>query len=200
MRNVVRFVAFLGLAGLLVGPALRADDKKAADEKAAMEAMMRAATPGEPHKLLATMAGSWDISMKAWMDPSKPPEESKATSEAKMILGGRYLEEKITGSFGGMEFLGQALQAYDNVQKKHIFAFIDNFGTGISTADGKYDAEKKTISYNGEEIDPLSGNKTKTKMLYHLIDKDKYEVDMFRVVDGKDVKSMHLDCVRKAAK
>jgi hypothetical protein len=199
----VRTIVLLSLAALLAGGASLAEDKKKAappDEKALMEAMMKAATPGEQHKALADLAGSWDMTMKMWMDPSKPPQESKATSESKIIMDGRYLEEKVTGEFGGMKFLGQGTTAYDNINKKYTFAWIDNMGTGLSTASGSYDANKKTYTYSGEETDPLSGEKTKTKMVTHVIDKDHYEMDMYKVADGKDVKVMHIDSVRKGAK
>jgi hypothetical protein len=202
VRKFATLTVLLSLAALLAGDASLAEDKKgdAPDEKAAMEAMMKAAQPGEQHKTLAELAGTWEQSLKMWMDPSKPPQESKATTESKMIMGGRYLEDKVSGDFGGMKFLGQGLTCYDNLQKKYIWTWIDNMGTGISTATGRYDPDKKTYTYQGEETDPLSGKKFKTKMITHVIDKDKYEMDMYRVAGDKEVKTMHLDAKRKAAK
>jgi hypothetical protein len=202
MRKTVRSAVFLSLAALLVCGASLAGDKKdkAPDEKEAIEAMMKAATPGEPHKKLAELAGEWDVTIKMWMDPSKPPTESKATCTSKMIMGGRYLEEKVKGEFGGMEFLGQGITAYDNLQKKYTLTWIDNMGTGISTSPGTYDADKQTYTYKGEEIDPLSGKKTKTKMVTHVIDKASYEVDVYKVAGDKEVKAMHLDAKRKTEK
>jgi hypothetical protein len=203
VRKFATTTVLLSLAALLAGGASLAEDKKkgaAPDEKAAIEAMMKAATPGEQHKKLADLAGSWDLTMKMWMDPSKPPQESKATSESQMIMEGRYLEEKVVGDFGGMKFLGRGTTAYDNLTKKYTFAWIDNMGTGISTATGGYDADKKAYTYHGEETDPLSGQKMKTKMVTHVIDKDHYEMDMYKVVEGKDVQVMHIDSVRKGAK
>src|SRR5262249_54394799 len=73
---------------------LRAEDVKKADtpdEKAAMEAMMKAAAPGEMHKKLDALAGKWDCALKMWTDPSKPPSEIKGTCETKWIMGNRYL-------------------------------------------------------------------------------------------------------------
>jgi hypothetical protein len=202
VRKFATLIVLLSLAALLAGRASLAEDKKgdANDEKAYMEAMMKAAQPGEPHKALAGFEGSWEESIKMWMDPSKPPEESKATSEAKMIMGGRYLEEKITGEFGGMKFEGRGLTGYDNVRKKFTWAWIDNMGTGIGLASGNYDADKKTYTYRGEEADPLSGKAFKTKTVTHVIDKDKYEMDMYKEAGGKEVKMMHIDATRKAAK
>src|ERR1041384_8127485 len=69
----------------------KAPEKKAAaapiDQKAAMEAMQKAATPGEAHKKLEAMIGTFDAKVKIWMDPSKPPEESTSTSESTWVLG-----------------------------------------------------------------------------------------------------------------
>jgi hypothetical protein len=198
VRKTVAFIALLAAVALLSGGRSPADDKKGApDEKAAMEAMMKAAQPGEPHKGLAALAGSWEQTLKMWMDPSKPPTESKGTCESKMILGDRYLEDKVTSEFGGMKFLGQGLTAYDNLKKKYSFTWIDNMGTGVSTATGSYDAGKKTYTYQGEETDPISGKAYKTKMVTHVIDKDKYEMDMYRMEGDKEVKVMHIDAVRK---
>ena len=175
MRRTVALIVLLGGIALLAGGRSPAEDKKAA-----MEAMIKAATPGEPHKRLEALAGSWDCSCKFWMDPSGPPTESKAASESKMIMDGRYLEEKVSGDFGGMKFQGQSVVGYDNLQKKYTFAWVDNMGTGIWTASGTYDPDKKAITYVGDEIDPLSGQKIKNKMVIHFIDKDKYEEDMYR--------------------
>lgn len=202
MRKTVTFIVMLSLAALLAGGPSPADDKKAdpPDEKAAMEAMMKAAQPGEQHKGLARLEGSWDQTIQMWMDPSKPATESKGTCESKMIMGGRYLEDKVSGEFGGMKFLGQGLSGYDNVKKKYTFTWVDNMGTGVSTASGSYDADKKAYTYLGEETDPLSGKTIKTKMVTHVIDKDKYEMDMYKIVGDKDVKVMHITATRKAEK
>ena len=34
------------------------------------------AVPGEPHKLFASLAGSWTTTTKEWMEPGKPPTEA----------------------------------------------------------------------------------------------------------------------------
>jgi len=43
------------------------------DMQAMMEMYQKLATPGEPHKLFASLAGSWTTHMKEWMEPGKPP-------------------------------------------------------------------------------------------------------------------------------
>ena len=176
-----------------------------------MKQMMELSKLNENHKLLADTNGNWNYTIKLWMnpDPNAPPQESKGTATRKSIMGGRYVTMDVSGKMQmpgadskpkDFQFKGMGIEGYDNVKKKFFGSWIDNMGTGISTASGTYDPDKKTITYQGEEIDPASGQKMKNKMVVHLIDKDKFEEDMYKVVGDKDIRVMHLTCVRKAAK
>ena len=52
----------------------KAATKPAPDEKAQMEAMMRASTPGENHKRLEAFVGTFDAKVKMWDKPGAPPQ------------------------------------------------------------------------------------------------------------------------------
>src|SRR5262249_28225517 len=130
--------------GLLAAPALAQDAKKAGgkkgapDQAAMMAAWQKYATPGEGHAVLKPIAGSWTCAVKMWMAPDAPPQESPATSESKMIMGDRYLQEEVKGSFQGMPFSGMGITGYDNIKKKYVGAWVDNMGTGVMTSEGTY--------------------------------------------------------------
>ena len=66
-----------------------------------MEVWKQLATPGEPHKLFATLAGSWTTTTKEWMEPGKPPTESTGTAEMKMLLDGRFLYQEYNAQMMG---------------------------------------------------------------------------------------------------
>lgn len=61
-------------------------------------------TPGTQHRLLAGMAESWTTKMSACLEPGKAPVGSTGTSEQKMILGGRFLQQEFTGEMMGGTF------------------------------------------------------------------------------------------------
>src|SRR5215207_6026826 len=86
---------------------------------AEMEAMQKAASPGEPHKRLARMAGDWTMTNKMWMDPSQPPMESSGTMHADVIMGGRYVQSVWSGTFMGQPFEGRGMDGYDNLAKQY---------------------------------------------------------------------------------
>ena len=70
-------LAVTGLCMALTVSMAMAKDKKTEkqmDPQAMMEAYAKLATPGEQHKQLASLAGSWTTKTKEWMEPGKPPD------------------------------------------------------------------------------------------------------------------------------
>src|SRR5688572_16628628 len=65
-----------------------------AQDQAAMEAMAKAGTPGEPHKKLDAFVGTWNTKITMWMAPNAPPMTSTGTSENRWAMAGRYLEQR----------------------------------------------------------------------------------------------------------
>ena len=193
----------LGLI-LVAAPAL-AQDKKAAskkgepDQAAMMAAMQKYATPGPEHALLKQLAGQWTCNVKMWMDPSKPPQESPATEEAKMVMGDRYLHQHVNGNFMGMPFEGSGLMGYDNAKKKYIGAWIDNMGTGIMTSEGTYDAAKKTFTMESTFIDPMTGKPAKSRAVLRIESDTKHVYEMYSKPPGsnKEMKMMEITYTRK---
>ena len=190
--------------GLAVGAVAFAADqekKKAAaapDEKAAMEAIQKAATPGEAHKKLEAVVGTFDAKVKTWMDPSKPPEESTGTSENTWVLGNRYIQMKYQGTMMGQPFTGMGYQGYDNVTKKYVGTWMDTMSTGIMTSTGHADKSGKTMTMSASAADPVSGKMMKLTEKMTVKDNDHHSFEMWAPgPDGKPVKMMEIEYTRK---
>src|SRR5688572_20287592 len=116
----------LALATLLVcTTALAQHDHGSAPKKpemdpAMMEAMMKASTPGAPHKMLEGMVGTWDAKISMWMMPGADPMTSTGVAESKMIFGGRFVEQRFKGDFMGVPFEGLGYTGYDNVKQQYF--------------------------------------------------------------------------------
>src|SRR5206468_718952 len=106
------------------------------DPQAMMEMWKKLGTPGAPHKLFASLAGSWTTQTKEWMEPGKPPTESTGTAEMKMLLDGRFLYQEYNAQMMGQPFSGIGIDAYDNMTKKYVTAWMDSMGTGIFMMEG----------------------------------------------------------------
>jgi hypothetical protein len=164
--------------------------------KAMMDAWMKYAAVGEPHKVLAERAGNWDVTVRMWMEPGGAVDESTGTVEASMIMGGRYLVEKYSGTAMGQPFSGMGISGYDNMKKAYVSIWIDSMGTGIMFSEGK--AEGKTLHWVGDMPDPMTGKYRKTRGTDTMMDADHRTAESFdKGPDGKEFKNMELIYVRK---
>lgn len=105
-----------------------AEEKKPAGHmQGMMDLYAKLATPGQPHTLPASMAGTWKTTTKSWMDPNQPPEETTGTCKQTMLMEGRFLQQECTGAMIGQPFNGMDVRGYDNHTKKYVATW--NFGT-----------------------------------------------------------------------
>jgi hypothetical protein len=170
----------------------------APDEKAMMEAMAKAATPGEPHKQLTAMAGTWDAKIKMWMKPGDPPAESAGTATRTAVLGGRYLEEKFDGTFMGQPFAGQGMTGYDNVTGKYVGTWADTMSTGVMNTTGAMDKGGKSVTFKGSMVDPMTKKASPFRQKMTMNDADHQTLEMWGAgPDGKNYKMMEIAYTRK---
>jgi Protein of unknown function (DUF1579) len=171
--------------------------QKQMDPQAMMEEYKKLATPGEPHKLYASLAGSWTTASKEWMDPNKPPTESTGSVEMKMLLDGRYLQEEFTGNMMGQPYSAVGVHGYDNLRKKYVTTWIDTMGTGIFTMEGTASADGKTITLKGRH-DELGGGFMTHRGVWKFPDNNTQMFEMYGAHNGgKETKLMEITYTRK---
>ncbi len=184
---------------LLASPVMAKEKKhqKQMDPQAMMEVWKQMATPGEPHKLFATLAGSWTTTNKEWMEPGKPPTESTGTAEMKMLLDGRFLYQEFSGNMMGQPFSGVGIDAYDNMTKKYVTAWMDTMGTGIFMMEGTASADGKTITLKGSHPEP-GGGKMTHRAIWKIVDGNTQLFDMYGAHHGgKEMKVLEITYSRK---
>ena len=198
----MRFIsAILMCVCLLVmaSPTLAKDKKaeKQMDSQAMMELWKKLAQPGEPHKLFASLAGNWTTTTKEWMEPGKPPTESSGTADMKMLLDGRFLYQEYHGQMMGQPFSGIGIDAYDNMSKKYVTAWMDSMGTGIFIMEGTASADGKTITLKGSHPEP-GGGKMTHRAVWKIVDSNTQTFDMYGAHHGqKETKMMEITYQRK---
>jgi hypothetical protein len=97
----------------------------------------------------------------------------------------------------GMPMHGLATEGYDNVKKKFISTWLDNFGTGIMISEGEYNSETKEIVYHGKMTDPIGSGDIKTRQVMKMIDDNNSIFEMYMMMGGQEVKSMEIEYTRK---
>ena len=167
------------------------------DMQAMMDVYKKVGTPGGPHKVLASMAGSWTTKTRAWMEPDKPPMEGTGTCEQKMLLDGRYLLQEYTGEMMGSPFTGINLIGYDNHTKKYVSIWVDSMSTGIYYFEGTASADGKIITQENSYDDPVRGP-TVWRSVTRIVNDNILEYEMYlSSKGGKEEKMMEMTVTRK---
>lgn len=172
-----------------------------------MQQMMEMSQTNENHKLLASLDGNWDYTIKFWMnpDPNAKPQESKGTATRKTIMGGRYCTMDVSGDMqmpgpdGKMKtvpFKGMGLEGYDNVKKKFVASWIDNMGTGIEFSEGTYDPASKTFTYTSE-IEMVPGMKVPVREVIKVADNNHMMLEWYENQGGQEKKTMEINYTKK---
>jgi len=171
--------------------------QKQVDPQAMMELWKKLAMPGEPHKLFASLAGSWTTTTKEWMEPGKPPAESTGTADMKMLLDGRFLYQEYKSQMMGQPFSGIGIDAYDNLSKKYVTAWIDSMGTGIFMMEGTASTDGKTITMRGSHPEP-GGGRMSHRAVWKIVDHNNQTFEMYGSHGhGKEMKFLEITYARK---
>jgi hypothetical protein len=157
-----------------------------------MEIYMKVATPGTPHRLLASMAGNWNTVGRFWMEPGKPAVESSGRSEQKMILDGRFLQQDYNGDMMGTPFSGIGFIGYDNHTEKYVSTWMDTMGTAIMIFEGTASADGRTITQTGRYDDPVQGP-MEWRSVTRVVDDNTLEMEMYATgKSGKEEQMMEI--------
>ncbi len=181
-----------GFSSLLVAQ----DTKQEMDP--AMKAWLKYATPGEHHKHLEALVGTWDAKIKFWPAPDAPVQESTGKAKHSAVLGGRFVQVTIESEFMEQPFSGMGYIGYDNYKQKYVDVWMDTMGTMVMTSQGTCDGTGKVITMRGEYDDPLSGKIKAIRSVYHFVDPNQYILEMYdKGPDGTEFKSMEIVHTRR---
>jgi hypothetical protein len=161
-----------------------------------MEQMMASAKPGPEHAALQDLVGKFATTTSWWMAPNTPPMTATGKSVNTWVLGGRYIEQKFTGTFMDAPFEGIGYTGYDNVTKQYVGSWMDTLGTGISTSTGQA-AGNGELDFDVMMPDPMRGGMVPVKEKIFVKSHDSFTMEMWdHAPDGSLVKIMEIVFVR----
>ena len=171
-------------------------ETKAPTHEEMMAEMMKYATPGEEHKALEPLVGTWKASTKMWMGGPEPVT-SEGTCEVSWIMGGRYLMAKHTGNMMGQPFEGLEIVGYDKRFAQYVSTWIDNMGTSISmTTSGVMDPASKTLTMNMPMFDPSTKAMAPYKNATKIVDNNTHIFTMTGTRGGKETTELEVTYTR----
>jgi len=167
------------------------------EQKAEMEAYMKAGTPGAPHQTLASSAGNYDLKLRSWQAAGAPPMEETGTATRAMTLDGRVLVEDVSSSMMGSPFTGHGMMGFDNVTGKYWSTWNDSMSTGLMVSEGTCDAQK-SCTFIGHWNDPVKKTPVKARMTTRWTSPTVQVFEMYAPgKDGKEFKMMEITYTKK---
>ena len=154
---------------------------------------------GPEHEKFKDMVGTWDAETKMWMGPDAEPMVTKGTAVFRLLLDGRYVEQKLKCMMMGEPYEGLGIEGYDRFKKKYVSIWMGSDSTGIFMIEGTADETGKVTTYHGKMDDPITGQKDKVvKSIAREIDKDTVVFEMYDNIPGVgEFKNMEIKYMRR---
>lgn len=199
VRTLAAALAALSLCAAIAGAQeSREPPAMSPEERALVEKWSAFTTPGAEHAWLAERVGTWTARVKVWATPDSEPQIFEGTAEYRMILGGRFLEDRTTATFDGGAFEGLGYTGFDNLKKKFVYAWMDSMGTSIFTGEATLDPATGVLTSVSEAPDLATGKYKKIRGTETRIDANTFRSEMFDTTpDGKEFRSMESVYRRK---
>ncbi len=192
-----RFAAVLLILALGAGIRLQAGggdpSKPAGADAADMSAMMP--KPGNEHRMLTSMVGTWNCDVEVFPMPGAPAMKSKGTEEV-VALGEFWTIGRFKGEMMGMPFEGQGISGYDPVRKKFTNYWIDSMTPTGMMGEGTWNEEKKELVLTGRGVDPM-GSEYDFREVMGVIDADTRTFSLSMVMpDGTEFTMLNIKYAR----
>ena len=199
MKSLYRMAAVVAAVFGLAVSAVAQEKAKAPTDAEIAAAMEKAMTPGEAQKKLDFLVGTFDVTIRTWLDPSKPPYESTATSVATWVLGNRYVQQMLAGYIAGEPWSGIGYAGYDNVAKRYVATYMDTGSTGMEWYTGTMDASGKLAKMTATIRDEVTGKTRTLEMRLRIADNGDHVTELWEsnLSGGKMAKIMELQYTRK---
>ena len=154
------------------------------------------ATPTDQHEVLKLDEGTWNAKMKMWMLGQDEPVEAEGT-EINRMLGGFWVVSEFKADIFGQPFEGRGQFGYDDKKEKFVGTWVDSMEPHMSTMEGTWDPDTRTMTFNSMGTDPESGKTRKGKNVVVYKENGDRAMTMYMEMDGKMTKSMEINYTKK---
>ena len=138
VRKAGLLLATTSLQILLLPGAVTAQGASSEGEKMMQEMMQRMAEVtalGEHHEALAQFLGDWDLEIKLTI-PGAPNQSWAAKAHYEWLIDGRWLGQRIVGTFMDQPFESFSINGYDTYAKNHVAISVSSHDNAIYSSRG----------------------------------------------------------------
>jgi hypothetical protein len=185
--SALRVVAVAGLCAFSITAEGQTSEKPRNDPGA----------PGDEHKKLDTLAGSWDVSLKIPVGGGRIIQ-GKSSCEAKWALDGRFMRLEYSSTFAGKPLTVIRYLGFDRNKGKFVEIHFESTHTDVMHSEGDISSDGKTITCTGTHVDVSTGKPVQVRTVTTISDKDSFVLQM-AYLDPAGTKVVTLSHKRKTA-
>jgi hypothetical protein len=188
-------VAFAAIAFAVQGDTTRPETGHSQDGHSqdghSQDGAMMGAKPGEHHKVLERMVGTWDASMSfPGADGLKGVETNAMQMNGLWLVGDFEMAD-----FMGAPFSGHSVIGYDARKQKYVGMWVDSFTDRITTSEGDYDRANDRLVMHAENLDHMTGELRKER---HITEFKASGARTFKMIgEGSDEPDMVIEYTRR---
>lgn len=188
------------LGGIALVALTAAVTSAVATQRADSDAAAKHSRPAPEHDVLDTLWGKWHFAVKIQADDGDV-EVISLNADYRWELGGRFLIGSYDGYIDGQRFQAREILGYDSFRGEYRSFWVDNNSTAFTLASGKYDARKRTLTFEGVQDDVEKNLRDQPfTVSYRFVDHDRFDVEVWRPgPDGKMVKGTTVNATRIGA-
>ena len=157
--------------------------------------------PTPEHARLAQDVGTWDATVKTWIQgPGSEPVVSKGAEVVKLLPGGLWQLSEFHGKAGDLPFHGTGQTGYDSKKGKYVGTWVDSMSSEITMMEGEFDSKTDTFTMTTKGTDPHSGKPYDARLTSVHKDKDHRVFTMSMKTDdtgGEFIKIMEITYARR---
>ena len=149
--------------------------------------------PSEAHLALARLAGNFEAHARFWMptNPAAPPMECTATVSAEMIMGGRFLFQKVVGQCMGQPLEAIGVIGHDNATGQYEATSFSNMGTSMSRHIGERNKAGDIVLQSSYQ-DPATQAAVNRRTVRTMISENEWVETAHETRNGADQKVMEI--------
>ena len=154
--------------------------------------------PGESHRRLLGMVGTWDLEVESRSGPESPWQRTQGRSVCVQALGGRYVVEYWSTNLQGQPFEAMHVLGYDRLAEKFLSIWMDSFSTWPVNSSGRMSSSESVLSLTGSMRDVLAPDGRPFHLRLLFDGPDQRSMEVLDSVAGTQVPLLRVRATRRA--
>jgi len=153
-------------------------------------------SPGDEHRRLDGLVGTWDVSVSFPLGPGKTGQ-GRSSLDATWVMDGRFVRQEYASTFMSKPLSVVRYLGFDRYKGKVVEIQFESTHTDVMQNEGTISPDGKTVTTFGEHVDTAAGRSVRVRSLTTFVDADTFTTELFYDEGSPNAKKITLTHRRK---